>query len=68
MYVIVPDDPLAAVAASWRQMWDLSAGQPGSAAFEASAADALTAWRDKRFELPDYYLVIAPAPDRRDRT
>ena len=61
MYVIVPDDPLAAVAASWRQMWDLSAGQPGSAAFEASAADALTAWRDKRFELPDYYLVVAPA-------
>ena len=70
MYVIVPDDPLAAAAASWRQMWDLSAGQPGSAGFEASAADALAAWRDKRFELPDYYLVIAPAqavatgPDR----
>jgi hypothetical protein len=60
MYVIVPDDPLAAVAASWQQMWDLSAGQPGSAAFEASAADALAAWRDKRFELPDYYLVVAP--------
>jgi hypothetical protein len=61
MYVIVPDDPLAAVAASWRQMWDLSAGPPGSAGFEASAADALAAWRDKWFELPDYYLVIAPA-------
>ena len=61
MYVIVPEDPLAAVAASWQQMWDLSAGQPGSAAFEASAADALAAWRDKLFDLPDYYLVIAPA-------
>jgi hypothetical protein len=61
MYVIVPDDPLAAVAASWRQMWDLSAWPPGSAGFEASAADTLGAWRDKRFELPDYYLVIAPA-------
>lgn len=61
MYVIVPEDPLAAVAASWQQMWDLSAGQPGSAAFEASAADALAAWRDKLFDLPDYYLVVAPA-------
>jgi hypothetical protein len=61
MYVIAADDPLAEVAASWQQMWDLSAGSPGSAGFEASAADALAAWRDKRFELPDYYLVIAPA-------
>jgi len=61
MYVIVPDDPLAEVAASWQQMWDLSAAPPGPAGFEASAAEALAAWRDKRFELPDYYLVIAPA-------
>ncbi len=61
MYVIVPADPLAAVAASWRQMWDLAGGSPGAAGFESSAADALAAWRDKRFELPDYYLVIAPA-------
>jgi hypothetical protein len=62
-YVIVPDDPLAEVAASWRQMWDLSAGAPAAAAaaFEASAADALAAWTDKRFELPDYYVVMAPA-------
>jgi hypothetical protein len=30
-------------------------------AFEERAAEALAAWRDKRFELPDYYLVIAPA-------
>src|SRR5262249_23639745 len=29
--------------------------------FEESAADALTAWRGKRFELPDYYLVVAAA-------
>jgi len=27
----------------------------------AGAAEALAAWRDKRFDVPDYYLVIAPA-------
>jgi hypothetical protein len=60
MYVIVPDDPLAGVAAGWRAMWDMSAGPAGAAGFEQQAADALTAWRNKRFELPDYYLVVAP--------
>lgn len=60
-YVIVPDDPLAGVAAQWHAMWQVSASPQGAAAFEQSAAGALTAWRDKRFELPDYYLVIAPA-------
>jgi hypothetical protein len=62
MYVIVPDDPLAGVAAGWRAMWDVSAGPGGAAGFEQGAAEALAAWRDKRFELPDYYLVMAPAP------
>ncbi len=61
MYVIVPDDPLAGVAAGWRAMWDVPAGPGGAAGFEEQAADALAAWRDKRFELPDYYLVVAPA-------
>jgi hypothetical protein len=61
MYVIVPDDPLADVAAAWRQMWDISAGPRGTVEFEEQAASALAAWREKRFELPDYYLVIAPA-------
>jgi hypothetical protein len=61
MYVIVPADPLAEVDASWQQMWDPAAGSPGSAGFESSAADALAAWEHKQFELPDYYLVIAPA-------
>ena len=61
MYVIVPDDPLADVAAGWRAMWE---GPGGAAGFEERAADVLAAWRDKRFELPDYYLVVAPAqPD-----
>jgi hypothetical protein len=60
-YVIVPDDPLADVAAEWRAMWDVSGGSRGAAGFEGRAADALAAWRDKRFELPDYYLVVAPA-------
>ena len=73
-YVIVPDDPLAEVAAGWHAMWDVSGGSsaapaPGSSnggrqrslTFEAGAAEALAAWRDKLFDLPDYYLVIAPA-------
>jgi hypothetical protein len=60
-YVIVPDDPLAGVAASWRAMWDVARGPGGVAAFEEHAAQTLAAWRDKRFELPDYYLVVAAA-------
>jgi hypothetical protein len=59
-YVIVPDDPLAKVAAGWRAMWDVPGGPGGTARFEEGAAEALAAWRDKRFELPDYYLVVAP--------
>src|SRR5689334_25085088 len=57
-YALVPADPLAAVAASWREMWDVSR-QEGSAAFELEADKALAAWRAARFELPDYYLVLA---------
>jgi hypothetical protein len=60
-YVIVADDPLAEVAAGWRSMWDVQGGSHGTAGFEVPAADALAAWRHKRFELPDYYLVISPA-------
>jgi hypothetical protein len=60
-YVIVPDDPLAEVAASWRAMWDGPGGAAAAATFEEQAADALAAWRGQRFELPDYYLVVAPA-------
>ena len=60
-YVIVPDDPLAEVAASWRAMWDGPGGAAAAARFEEQAADALAAWRGQRFELPDYYLVVAPA-------
>jgi hypothetical protein len=58
-YVIVPDDPLADVAGQWRAMWDVPGGSHGAAGFEQRAADVLAAWRDKRFELPDYYLVVA---------
>jgi hypothetical protein len=60
-YVIVADDPLADVAAEWRAMWEVPGRSAGAAGFEQRAADALAAWRDKRFELPDYYLVVAPA-------
>jgi len=61
-YVIVPDDPLAEVADAWRAMWDVAGGPGGAAGFEERAGEALAAWRDKRFELPDYYLVMAGAP------
>lgn len=56
-YVIVPDDPLAGVAAGWRTMWDVLGGPASPAGFEQSAAETLAAWHAKRFELPDYYLV-----------
>jgi hypothetical protein len=57
-YALVPADPLAALAASWQAMWDVSRPQ-GPAGFEQEAVQVLTAWRAGRFELPDYYLVLA---------
>jgi len=57
-YALVPADPLAAVAARWREMWDVSK-QEGPAGFEQEAVKAQAAWRAGRFELPDYYLVLA---------
>jgi hypothetical protein len=59
-YVLVAADPLAAVAAEWSAMWDLSQQTHGSDRFELRAAEALAAWRANQFELPDYYLVLAP--------
>jgi hypothetical protein len=59
-FVLVPADPLAGMAAQWQAMWDLSARSPGSAGFEAQAAEVLAAWRAHRFELPDYYLALTP--------
>jgi hypothetical protein len=56
-YVLVAADPLAAVAAGWRAMWDV-ARQPGPAEFEQAAVRALAMWRAGAFELPDYYLVL----------
>jgi len=56
-YVIVADDPLEDLAAAWQAMWTVPGGPEGAARFEQRAAEALAAWRDKRFELPDYYLV-----------
>ena len=57
-YALVAADPLAALAASWQAMWDVSR-QQGPAGFEQEAVQALAAWRAGRFELPDYYLVLA---------
>jgi hypothetical protein len=64
-YVLVAADPLAAVAAEWSAMWDLSQENRGSDRFELRAGEALAAWRANQFELPDYYLVVADetAPD-----
>lgn len=59
-YVVVTADPLAELAAAWQAMWDPASGPAGPAGFEEQAAQALAAWREKRFELPDYYLVVAP--------
>jgi hypothetical protein len=61
-YALVPADPLAALAASWQAMWDVSRPE-GPAGFEAEALKALTAWRSGRFELPDYYLVLAASAE-----
>jgi hypothetical protein len=58
-YVLVAADPLAAVAAEWSAMWDLTRETRGSEEFELRAAEALAAWRANQFELPDYYLVLA---------
>jgi hypothetical protein len=58
-YALVPADPLAAVAASWRAMWDVSRPE-GPAGFEQEAVKALSAWRSGQFELPDYYLILGP--------
>ena len=65
-YALVPADPLAAVAASWQAMWDVSRPE-GPAGFEAEALKALTAWRSGRFELPDYYLILAAGPEAGDQ-
>jgi hypothetical protein len=59
-YALVTADPLVAVAAGWQAMWDVSRPQ-GPAGFEQAAVRALAAWRAGRFELPDYYLVLAKA-------
>jgi hypothetical protein len=60
-YVLVPADPLAAVAEEWAAMWDLSQQSRRDIGFEVRAAEAIAAWRAGRFELPDYYLVLARA-------
>ena len=58
-YVLVAADPLGPVAAAWQAMWEVTAEPRGSDEFELRAAETLAAWRAKRFELPDYYLVLA---------
>jgi hypothetical protein len=46
-------------------MWDVARPQ-GPADFEQEAAKALAAWRAGRFELPDYYLVLATSANAAD--
>jgi hypothetical protein len=57
-YVLVAADPLAALAAQWRAMWDIKAEQHDVAPFEIAAGEAVATWRAGTFELPDYYLVL----------
>jgi hypothetical protein len=67
-YVLVAADPLAAVAAEWSAMWDLTQENRGRERFELRAGEALAAWHANQFELPDYYLVLtdeAAADERR---
>jgi hypothetical protein len=58
-YALVAADPLAAVADQWRAMWEVTGESRGGEEFELRAAEALAAWRANRFELPDYYVVLA---------
>jgi len=63
-YVLVAADPLAAVAAEWQSMWEISDAPRGTDEFELRAGEVLASWRARQFELPDYYLVLteqAPA-------
>jgi hypothetical protein len=60
-YVLVAADPLAAVAAEWAAMWEITAGPRGGEEFELRAGEALASWHASQFELPDYYLALAPA-------
>jgi hypothetical protein len=62
-FVLVATDPLAAVAAAWQAMWDLSQPADGAGEFEQAAGSALTAWQAGGFELPDSYLVLRPPGD-----
>jgi hypothetical protein len=57
-YVLVAADPLAAVAAEWEAMWQVTGEARGSETFELRAGEALASWRAKQFQLPDYYLVL----------
>jgi len=59
-YVLVAADPLAAVAAEWEAMWEITGSPRGTEAFELRAGEALAAAHAGQFELPDYYLVLAP--------
>ncbi len=57
-YVVVAADPLAELASDWEAMWS---GVKDAAAVEVAAGRALAEWRHRRFELPDYYLVLTDA-------
>jgi len=58
-YVLVAADPLAAVAAEWESMWEISDAPRRLDEFELRAGEVLASWRAGQFELPDYYLVLS---------
>ena len=60
-YVIVPEDPLANVAASWQAMWQVPAGPDAAVHFEEQAAERAGRLAEQAVRVPDYYLIVAPA-------
>jgi hypothetical protein len=57
-YLVHDADPLAAVAQAWVRRFD-GIGPHGE--LELAVAETLTQWRQRAFELPDYYLLIDPS-------
>jgi hypothetical protein len=62
-YVVVAADPLSELASDWQAMWS---GAKDAAAVEVAAGRALAEWRHRRFELPDYYLVLTEPSSERE--
>lgn len=58
-YAVVAADPLAELAAEWQKMWSVGTAEH---IFEERAGEAISAWRSRKLELPDYYIVVLDPP------